>query len=328
MEPVRWGVLSVSGHYALRVHLPLSRLPEARVLAIASRGTEKARKAAARFGIPEAFGSYEELLADPKIEAVYLPLPNDAHEEWSLRALASGKHVLCEKPLAMDVAQARRMAKAASEACLLLMEGFMYRFHPQWLRAKEIVESGELGRPRALHAWFSYNNADPGNIRNKVENGGGALYDIGCYAISSARWLVGGEPTRALALVERDPGFGTDSLCTGLLDFDGAAGACRASFHVSTRAFPSQRVELLGERGRLVVELPFNAYPDIPLGIEVTTSLGSRRIETVPVDQYGLMFSAFSTAVREGKSAPAPIEDSLGNMAVIDALFRSEKSRG
>jgi predicted dehydrogenase len=338
MDPVRWGILSVSGHYALRVHQPLSHLGEARIVAIASRGPARAAEAAARFGIPKSHGSYAELIADPEVEAVYVPLPNSLHAEWAIAALKAGKHVLCEKPFAMDAAQAKTMTATAKEKGLLLMEAFMYRFHPQWRRAREIVASGELGQLRAIQSWFSYDNADPTNIRNRPEAGGGALYDIGCYAVSSARFLASAspvsdnaerspsmEPRRALFVAERDAAFGTDTLGTGLLDF---GPGLRASFHIATKAFPVQRVEAMGERGSLAVVLPFNAYADVPMVIEVATSLGTRRIDAGPVDQYALMFSAFSKAVRAGQPAPTPPEDGIANMAALDALFRSEKSGG
>lgn len=330
MEPVRWGILSVSGHYALRVHQPLSRLSEARITSIASRGQGRAAEAAARLGIPKSHSSYADLVADPEVEAVYIPLPNNLHAEWAMAALDAGKHVLCEKPLAMDAAQARAMAAKAKSKGLLLMEAFMYRFHPQWLRARDIVASGELGRLRAIHCWFTYNNADPANIRNRTETGGGALYDIGCYAVSSARFLASAgrasaqEPERALFAADRDPAFGTDVLGAGILDF-GRDGP-RASFHIATKAAPIQRVEAIGERGTLAVVLPFNAYPDVALAVEVTTGLGTRRVECGPADQYGLMFAAFCRAVREKSPSPTPVEDGIANMAAIDALFRSEKS--
>ncbi|MDP3176655.1 MAG: Gfo/Idh/MocA family oxidoreductase, partial [Spirochaetaceae bacterium] len=259
MEYVRWGILSVSGHYELRVHLPLTRVGEARIAAIASRGEARAAQAAARLGIPKAYGSYEALLAAPDVDAIYIPLPNNLHEEWALKALDAGKHVLCEKPLAMDAAQARTMAARAEKKGLLLMEAFMYRFHPQWVRAREIVTTGELGKIRAVHSWFSYNNTDPANIRNRRETGGGGLYDIGCYAVSAARFLTGAEPQRALALVERDKVAGTDTLSTGILDF--GPGGPQATFTVSTRAFPVQRVDAVGDKGSLSVILPFNAFP-------------------------------------------------------------------
>jgi predicted dehydrogenase len=332
MDPVRWGILSISGHYALRIHQPLSRLSEARIVAIASRDAGKAAQAASRFGITKSYGSYDALLADPEIEAVYLPLPNHLHAELAIAALRAGKHVLCEKPLALDATQAREMSAEAKSRGLLLMEAFMYRFHPQWIRARDIIASGELGRIRAIHCWFSYNNADPVNIRNRLETGGGALYDIGCYAVSSARFLASAargspaEPDRALYLAERDPTFGTDSLGTGFLDF--GTNGLRASFHVATKAFPIQRVEVMGESGSLAVILPFNAYADVPMVLEVSTDLGKRRIEAGPVDQYGLMFAAFSRAVHAKAPAPTPPEDGIANMAALDALFRSEKSGG
>lgn len=331
MESVRWGIMSVSGHYALRVHTPLSGLAEAKIVAIASRGADKAKEAALRFGIGRSYGSYAELLADREVEAVYIPLPNNLHAEWASAALDAGKHVLCEKPLAMDRKEAEAMAAKARQKGLLLMEAFMYRFHPQWRRAREIIAAGELGRIRAIHAWFSYNNPDPANIRNKTETGGGALYDIGCYAVSSTRFLASAvrnrptEPERVLYLADRDPVFGTDSRGTGILDF-GPDGP-RASFQIATKAFPMQRVEVMGEKGSMALGLPFNAYPDAPMILEVSTSLGTRRVESGPIDQYALMFAAFSRAIREGaKAAPTPIEDGVANMAALDALFRSEKS--
>ena len=324
MEAVRWGVLSVSGHYALRVHGPLSRLAEARIVAIASRDGDRAAAAAARFGIGRSHPSYEALLADPEVEAVYIPLPNDLHAEWAQKALDAGKHVLCEKPLAMDAAEAKGMAALASQKGLLLMEAFMYRFHPQWLRAKEIIQSGELGAIRALHVWFGYNNADPSNIRNRVENGGGALYDIGCYAVSVSRWLVGSEPRRCLSLVERDPDFGTDRLSTGILDF----GSARATFTVGTRVHPHQRVEVLGEKGSISLGLPFNAYPDVPMKLEIRTGLGTREVAAGPLDQYAELFAAFSRALRSGAPAPTPVADGIANMAVLDSLFRSAERGG
>ena len=326
MESVRWGILSVSGHYALRVHQPLSSLPGARVAAIASRDSERAAKAAVRFGAERSYGSYAELLADPAVEAVYIPLPNNLHREWTEKALDAGKHVLCEKPLAMDAAEARAMARHARGKGLLLMEAFMYRFHPQWIRAREIVACGEIGKVRAIHAWFSYDNADPSNIRNRRETGGGALYDIGCYAVSASRWIMGAEPERALALVDRDPGFGTDVLSSGILDFGAPAGGARATFTVATRSFPAQKVEVVGDKGALALELPFNAYPDVALALDVRTKLGSRRVMAGPADQYAAMFAAFSRALREGAREPTPPSDAVANMAALDALFKSEKS--
>jgi predicted dehydrogenase len=326
MEPVRWGVLSVSRHYELRIHSPLSRIPEASIAAIASRDEARARAAAERYGIARSYASYEALLADPKVEAVYIPLPNHLHAEWAMRALDAGKHVLCEKPIALDAKQAADMAGRAKERGLLLMEAFMYRFHPQWVRVKEILATREIGDVRAIHIFFTYDNADPANIRNQKEKGGGGLLDIGCYAVSTARWIAGAEPERVVSLVGRDAAFGTDILATGLLDFGAARQGLRASFTVATRSFPIQRVDIVGDGGAIAVPLGYNAYPDVPVALEVTTSLGTRRIDAGPADQYAAMFAAFSRAVRSGGPAPTPIEDGIANMAVLDALFRSERS--
>jgi len=328
MEPVRWGVLSVSGHYALRIHSPLSRLPEASIVAIASRDEARAKAAAARYGIARSYPSYDALLADPKVEAVYMPLPNHLHAEWVMRALDAGKHVLCEKPIALDATQAADMAKRAKERGLMLMEAFMYRFHPQWVRVKEILATGEIGRLQAIHETFTYDNRDPANIRNQKEKGGGAVYDIGCYTVSVARWVAGLEPERVVSLVRRDKDFGTDILSSGVLDFGAAGAGLRACFTVATQAFPIQRVDIVGEGGIISVPLSFNAYNDVPQAIEVTTSLGTRRVETGSVDQYGAMFAAVSKAIRSGGPAPTPIEDGIANMAAMDALFRSERSGG
>lgn len=329
MEQVRWGILPYSGHFELRVLGPLSRLEGAAVTAVASRDPEKAERSARRIGRmagegrqPRAHGSYQALIDDPDVDAVYISLPNDLHLEWTLKALAAGKHVLCEKPFGMDAAQAGKAAEAGISAGRLVMEAFMYRFHPQWVRAKEIVESGEIGRVCSVEALFSYANKDPANIRNSPERGGGALYDIGCYAVSCARWIIGTEPIRALSLAESDPGFGTDRLTSGILDF----GSARAAFTVGTQSAAFQQVTILGQKGSIRMALPFNAYPDVALKVEVRTSLGERSVSCGPADQYAAMFAAFSGAVRAGASAPTPISDAVANMTTIDALFESARS--
>jgi predicted dehydrogenase len=299
-------------------------LSEARITALASRNTEKARESALRYGAAKAYGSYEALLADPDVEAVYISLPNNLHLEWCIRAMEAGKHVLCEKPFAMDAAQARMAAAVAARTGTFLMEAFMYRFHPQWRRVKKAIECGEIGSIRAVHAFFSFNLTDPSNIRNIRETGGGALYDIGCYAISSARFIVGREPERVVSLITRDKQFGTDILSSAILDF----GTTRATFSVTTQSFPFQRVEILGSSGRITVVLPFNAFPDVPLEVQIATSVGTRTWMSQPEDQYGLMFQEASLAIREGRPAPTPVSDAIANMAVLDAVFASEESGG
>jgi predicted dehydrogenase len=324
MKPVTWGVLSVSRHFRLRVQSPISGSESLTVRAIASRSRQKAEEAAREMGIAKAYGSYEELLADREIEAVYITLPNNLHAEWVMKAADAGKHVLCEKPFAMNAAEAEKAIRYAEKKGVLIMEAFMYRFHPQWQRARELVRIGEIGDVHTISTVYSYTNKDPKNIRNRLDAGGGAIQDIGCYAISSARFLMGCEPRRAIAFIRRDPEFGTDILSSAILDF----GHARAIFSVGTQSFGQQRVHLVGSAGSLVVPLPFNAPGDAPSQITVTTGIATRAISFPVVDQYRLMFEGFSAAVRTGGPVPTPPQDAIDNMRVEDALFRSEASGG
>ena len=325
MKPVQWGVLGVSGHYRLRCSAPLRRAAGLTMRGIASRSADRAAAAAREFGMPQSYGSYEELLADLEIEAVYIPLPNHMHVEWIKRAADAGKHILCEKPLGLDAEQVEEAIAYTRKKGVLLMEAFMYRLHPQWVRAREVVAIGEIGTVNAVHGHFFYKNQDPNNIRNRREAGGGGILDIGCYAVSSARFLVGREPRSVISLIDWDEGFGTDRLASGLLDFgDGV----QATFTVGTQTYSQQKVQVFGSGGTVRVELPFNAYPDVPLSVHVETGIGRREVTTEPADQYQLQFEAFSRVVREGGEVPVPIEDALANQRVLDALFRSGKSKG
>ena len=300
--------------------------------AIASRSLDSAKAWADKLGISKAYGSYEALLADPAIEAIYNPLPNDLHVEWTLKAARAGKHVLCEKPFALNAREAAQVREVAGTGPgqVHIMEAFMVRFHPQWLRARELVRSGELGELRTVQVAFSYNNQNAANIRNKPENGGGALYDIGCYAIAAGRFLFDAEPTRVMALVERDPVFKTDRLTSALLDFgDGR----RLDFTVSTQAAPFQRVQAIGTKKRLEMEIPFNAPPGEAMRIFIDDGqvIGGRAVavETLaPCDQYTLQGDAFSRAVRGEVALPYGLDDAICNMRIIDALFASEISGG
>ena len=322
MKPVVWGILSVSLHYHLRVHTYLARSPLVQLRGIASRDRKKAEAEARELGMPKAYGSYEEMLADKEIEAVYIPLPNHLHAEWVKKAADAGKHVICEKPFAMNAKEAEQAISYARSKGVLVMEAFMYRFHPQWKRAREIVRAGEIGSVHVVNCLFTYMLKDPANIRNILSAGGGGIPDIGCYAVSTARFLVGREPERVISLVHRDPELKTDILSTGILDF----GTTRSMFTVGTQTHPWQRVDVLGSGGELCVMLPFNAYPDSPLQLSVTTGIGTREVTTPATDQYVEMFEAFSKAIREGAKEPTPAEDAISNMKVLDALFRSEKS--
>jgi predicted dehydrogenase len=322
MKPVTWGILSVSSHFVGKINTNVGKSPLNLIQAIASRSMDKAQKAAARLGIPKAYGSYADLLADKEIEAVYIPLPNHLHAEWVKKAADAGKHVLCEKPFAMSAAEAQEAFDHGERKGVLVMESLMYRFHPQWVRAGELVRNGELGELHAVHAFFSYMIADPKNVRNIAEIGGGGMRDVGSYAVSAARFLLGAEPARVLSLLYRDPSLKTDTLTSGMLDF----GKARSIFTVGTQTQPWQRVDAVGSAGHLTIHIPFNAYPDAPAEMTVTSWLGTRTVFTPPVDQFVEVFDAFSRAIRSGGPVPQPHQDTVNNQKVLDALFRSETS--
>jgi predicted dehydrogenase len=329
LTPVRWGILG-AGNFAQKVSLPgMKHGPLTELVALASRDLAKARAAVQSLGIPRAYGSYEELLADPDIEVVYNPLPNHMHVEWTARAARAGKHVLCEKPVALDAGDAATLIAVQRETGKLICEAFMIRYHPQWRQAREWVQSGRIGDLVSVQTAFSYFNRDATNIRNRKDVGGGALYDIGCYAVNTSRYLFGREPVRAVALIERDPQFGTDRLTSGLLDFGGA----HLTFTCSTQAVPYQRVNALGTKGRIEIEIPFNAPADRPCRIFLDDGsiLGGGAAEEITfpiVDQYNLQSEAFSKAVRTGSEVENGPAVASGNMRVIDALFRSAESGG
>jgi predicted dehydrogenase len=322
MEAVRWGVLGVANIFMKRVLPPLLKSDSVDLVAIASRSPERARRAAEAFGIARSYGTYEDLLADPDIEAVYIPLPNHLHAEWIRKAADAGKHILCEKPLALNAEETAACVEYAAERGVRLMEAFMYRFHPQWQRAQELVRIGEIGAILAVHTSFGYNLKDPENIRNKLDMGGGALMDIGCYAVSVPRFIFGREPDRVIGLFIRDPSFKTDILSSAILDFGGA----RSVFTVATQVFQTQRVDIFGTSGSIHIGIPFNMYADVPPLLTVITEIGERRPILPAADQYGLEFEAFSRALRQELPVPTPAEDAVANQKVLDALFRSESS--
>jgi predicted dehydrogenase len=269
-------------------------------------------------GFAKAYGSYEELLADPDIDAIYNPLPNHLHVPWSVKCAEAGKHVLCEKPIAVSAAQARELIAARDREGVKIGEAFMSRTHPQWLRAQEIARSGEIGEVRVVLGFFSYFNRDASNIRNQVGAAGGALNDIGCYPITHSRMIFGQEPRRVMATMERDPDFGTDRLTSAVLEFPG--GQC--AFTCSTQLAPYQRMNIVGTRGRIEIEIPFNAPPDRATRIFIN----DRVQEFAVCDQYTIQGDLFSLAILEDRPVPVPLEDAVNNMAAIDAIVRSAAS--
>jgi predicted dehydrogenase len=328
MATLRIGVLSTADIARTKVIPGMRRAARCEVVAIASRNGARAREVAAELGIPTAHDSYEALLADPNIDAVYIPLPNHLHGTWTRAAARAGKHVLCEKPLAMTSTEAREMIDACREAGVVLMEAFMYRLHPSWTAVRELVASGRIGRLVAVQSWFSYYNDDPGNIRNIREVGGGALYDIGCYCVNLSRTLFGSEPTRVEGSITRDPVGGTDTLASALMEF----GEGVATFTTSTRAEDDQRVHVYGTKGRISIGIPFNIPPDRPTEVFVTSG-GNPPIDpdtetlTFPAaDPYAVETERFAETVLDGAPPPFPPEDAIANLEVMERIVASAEA--
>ena len=328
-DPLRFGVLGCAAIAVHKVIPAIHRSERCEVVAIASRDADRAAATATDLGIGRHHGSYDDLLADPDVEAVYIPLPNHLHAPWTRRAAEAGKHVLCEKPLALDTAEAAGMIEGCRRADVVLMEAFMYRVHPLWTRVHELVTDGTIGELQAIQAFFSYRNLDPENIRNIAAYGGGALMDIGCYPINVARWLFGAEPSDVVGSVRFDPTFGTDVLSSAVLDFGGR----HATFTCSTQLEDDQRVHLIGSEGRLLVEIPFNIPPDRPTRIiraaggDPPVAPGLDVITIPPADPYAVQADAFAAAVRDGAPVPIPPEDAIGTLAVIERILDSASQR-
>jgi predicted dehydrogenase len=324
---VRWGILGTAAIAVNKVIPAMQQGAWSEVFAIASRDIKKATKVAQRLGIPKAYGSYEELLADGEIEAIYNPLPNHLHVSWTINAAEAGKHVLCEKPIGLNMEEAAQLLAVRDRAGVKIQEVFMVRTHPQWIGTLELIKSGRIGELRAINGFFSYFNQDPENIRNKLEIGGGGILDVGGYPITIARFIFGEEPHRVIGLIERDPHLGIDRLASAILDFP----AGQASFTCGTQIVPYQRMQLCGTRGRIEVEIPFNAPADKPTRIFIHdgVDLGGNSPEVKEFaicDQYTIQGDLFSRAILENSVQAIPLEDAVKNMAVIDAIFRSASS--
>jgi predicted dehydrogenase len=325
-DPVRWGVISTAKIGTQKVLPGMMKSKQIEIRAIASRSLPTAKKWAKKLGIPVAYGSYEELLDDPEIEAIYNPLPNHLHVPLTLAAARKGKHVLCEKPIALSAAEAETLKTAPTG--IIIAEAFMVRHHPQWQKARDLVRKGRLGDVRAIQALFSYYNVDPANVRNIADIGGGAAYDIGCYPVVTARYIFGAEPLRVVSLIDRDPKFATDRTTSALVDFGEGR---HLTFTTSTQATNHQRVNILGTKGRLAVQIPFNAPQGgaMRLYLDNGSQLGdasAKPIKLDKADQYQLQGEAFSRAVRGKGKLEYGVDDAILQARVLDALFRSEKS--
>ena len=320
MKKLNWGILSTAKIGIEKVIPAMQQGKLSEIVAIASRTHESAREAAKNLKIPKAFGSYQDLLDDTSIDAVYIPLPNHMHVPWTIKALAANKHVLCEKPIALTATEAKELLKETEKfPHLKVMEAFMYRHHPQWIRALELINGGGIGMVKTVHSFFSYYNDDPENIRNMVDIGGGGLMDIGCYCISLARLIFDEEPQRVFGKIEYDPGFETDRICSGILDF--VQGT--STFTCSTQLVPYQRVNVFGTKGRIEIEIPFNAPPDKPCKVLFQNNEIIEEIEIKICDQYTLQGDLFSLAVLKNEKVPTPIEDAVENMKVLEAVIQS-----
>jgi predicted dehydrogenase len=327
IEKVRWGILG-SAKIAVKDVIPAMQSAEnCAIVAISSRSVESAAKIARDFSIPKHYGSYRELLDDPEIDAVYIPLPNHLHLEWTIKAAESGKHVLCEKPLGLNTDEVRQLIETRDRTGVRIQEAFMVRTHPMWIAVRDLVKSGKIGPVKAITMFFSYFNLDRSNIRNKLEMGGGALMDIGCYCVNLSRFLFAEEPRRVSGLIERDSETGIDKLTSAMLDFPSG----HASFTCSTQLVPYQRMQILGTKGRIEVEVPVNFPSDRSTRIFVDDGAdyfgnNIEIIEIKPANKFLIQAELFSKAIRSNSEQAIPLEDSFRNIAVIESIFRSAKT--
>lgn len=320
MKKIRWGILSTAKIGREKVIPAMQAGSLCSIEAIASRDGQLAKATAEALGIPKVYNTYEALLNDEDIDAVYIPLPNHLHVPWAIKAIEANKHVLCEKPISLTTDEAKQLQNAAMQKPhLKVMEAFMYRLHPQWQRTKQMVHDGAVGELKHIQSIFSYFNNDANNIRNKKDIGGGGLMDIGCYCISQARFIFDDEPEKVLGNIEFDPVMQTDRMASGILNFSKGT----SSFTCSTQMMPYQRVNILGTTGRIEMEIPFNAPPDLPTRIWLHTKNGTEEIVFDAVDQYTLQGDAFSKAILDNTNVPTGLQDAVNNMAVIDAVFKS-----
>jgi xylose dehydrogenase (NAD/NADP) len=320
---VRWGILGCAG-IAERSFIPaVRRSRNGTLAAIASRDPAKAAEWARRFGFERSYGGYQALVEDPAVEAVYNPLPNDLHAEWSIRAMKAGKHVLCEKPMALNAGEVQAMIAAAEAKGVRLMEGFMYKFHPQIARTLEILGAGRIGEPRSVHASFTFRfENDPSDYRWSPAHGGGALYDVGCYTISIARLLFGAEPSAVTAAARMDPATGIDLTTEALLEFPGGRFAlCESSFEAQFQS----RLLVVGSEGLLRLDRAFSAK-DFDVAIQLIQGTTAESVPVARANMFALMIEEFGEAVLGGSPPPFPAADAWRNARAIDACFASIRS--
>lgn len=324
MQKIKWGILSTAKIGREKVIPAMQKSELCEIVAIASENKERLTAEAQRLNISTVYHSYQELLNDKRIDAVYIPLPNHLHVPWAIKAIEADKHVLCEKPIGLSSEEATQLLNAAKQKPhLKVMEAFMYRFHPQWQLAKKLVVDGTIGELKSIQSSFSYYNTDPGNIRNQKDIGGGGMMDIGCYCISLSRFIFGKEPEAVLGIVDFDPVLQTDRLASGILNF----GNGTSTFTCSTQLVPYQRVNILGTSARIEIEIPFNAPPDQKTRLWIESTKGKEEVSFVPVDQYTIQGDIFSKSILDDMPVPTPLVDAVQNMKVIEAVFDSSEQR-
>lgn len=319
---IRWGILGTANIANESVIPAMLKSEYCDITGIASRSIEKAKSIALQFKIPNFYGSYQELLDDQEIEAVYIPLPNHLHVQWAVKALKAGKHVLVEKPVGLTSLEAIQLLEEAKKhPDLKIMEAFMYKFHPQWIRAKEMIKNGEIGALKTIQSSFSFFDDNRESIVNKKEFGGGSLMDIGCYPISIARYLFESEPKSVSAKVEYHPDFKVDILASVILEFEN--GTC--NFFSAIQMIENQFVQIFGTEGSIKFDIPFNPPDDQPVRIWLIKEDLKKEIEFEICDQYSLQVDIFSLAIIEHKKVPVSLEDAVNNMIVIEKIEESNR---
>jgi predicted dehydrogenase len=323
---LRIGILSSAKIAVNKVIPAMLKSDQVQAFGLASRSLSKAAEAKEKFALQKIYSDYQSLLQDPDLDAIYNPLPNHMHVDWTLKALQAGKHVLCEKPIGCSVNDAGRLEQAEKDfPQLIIMEAFMFRFHPRWQKAREIIRSGKLGKVKSIHGHFSFFNDDPNNIRNVAEYGGGSLLDIGCYPISVARFLLGREPKRCIGQVEFDPRFKTDESAHALVDFSSEDDACVLNFTCSTLQQYHQLVEVVGTEGKIRISMPFNPQADQKTQIELEMGNQKEEVSIPAADQYLNLLDAFAESIKRGKAEENSLESGINNLRVIDAIFKSQQ---
>lgn len=322
---LRWGILSTARIGIEHVIPAILDADNGVIAAIASRDKARAESLAGRFGVPASFGSYEEMLASDTIDAVYIPLLTSQHVEWSIKAADAGKHVLCEKPIALRADEIDDVIEARDRNSVLVTEGYMVTYHPQWHKVRDLIATGAIGTLSHVQSVFTYNNTDPDNMRNILEYGGGALPDIGVYPTVTSRFATGAEPQRVSAKVVRDEKFGTDVYASCRADF----GSFEMTMYVSTQMALRQEIAFHGDKGWIGVAAPFNAglYDADVVTLHNVDHSEAQTFRFAGVNQYRLQVEAFARAVESGAHKDMfSLESSKLNQKLIDAIYRAGDS--